>query len=173
MSSSLDQAVRSSWGPVTVCPTTSIWFTHASPWRVIAGDREFILCDGAPPRGLSDETTSLGTMAAAMERKPTPALQHPHSGRLLLGECLSAGQQGCGPTGRTARIFLTPIASPTASSPRDGTPSYSTAPRTSSQGMVFLFRWPCYQIQAGLPVNVWSNHACQVVLSQYQHCLLK
>ena len=105
MSSSLDQAVRSSWGPVTVCPTTSIWFTHASPWRVIADDREFILCGGASPRGLSDETTSLGTMAAAMERKPTPALQHLQPGRLLLGECLSAGQQGCGPTGRTARIF--------------------------------------------------------------------
>ena len=28
--SPLGQAVRSSWGPVTVCPTTSIWFTHAS-----------------------------------------------------------------------------------------------------------------------------------------------
>ena len=61
MPSPLGQAVRSSWGPVTVCPTTSIWFTHASPWRVIADDRESILCGGAPPRGLSDETTSLGS----------------------------------------------------------------------------------------------------------------
>ena len=39
------------------------------PWMVIADDRESILCGGAPPRGLSDETTSLGTMATAMESK--------------------------------------------------------------------------------------------------------
>ena len=44
------------------------------------------------------------------------------------------------------------------------TPSYPTATRTRSQGMVFLFRWPCYQIQADTPVDVWSNHACQVAL---------
>ena len=69
MPSPLGQAVRSSWGPVTVCPTTSIWFTHASPWKVIADDRESILCGGDPPRGLSDETTSLGIMATAMESK--------------------------------------------------------------------------------------------------------
>ena len=50
------------------------------------------------------------------------------------------------------------------------TPSYPTATRTRSQGMVFLFRWPCYQIQADTPVDVWSNHACQVAFSQ--HCLL-
>ena len=83
MSSPLDQAVRSSWGPVTVCPTTS--FHTRVPWKVIADDRDSILCGGAPPRGLSDETTSLGTMAPAMA-KPTPALQHLEPGRLLLGE---------------------------------------------------------------------------------------
>ena len=44
------------------------------------------------------------------------------------------------------------------------TPSYPTATRTRSQGMVFLFRWPCYQIQVNTPVDVWSNHACQVAL---------
>ena len=53
---------------------------------VIADDREVFLCGGDPPRGLSDETTSLGTMATAMERKPTPALQVLAPGRLLLGE---------------------------------------------------------------------------------------
>ena len=26
------------------------------------------------------------------------------------------------------------------------------------------FRWPCYQIQVNTPVDVWSNHACQVAL---------
>ena len=41
---------------------------------------------------------------------------------------------------------------------------YPTATLTRSQGMVFLFRWPCYQIQADTPVDVWSNHACQVAL---------
>ena len=53
---------------------------------VIADDREVFLCGGDPPRGLSDETTSLGAMATAMERKPTPALQLLAPGRLLLGE---------------------------------------------------------------------------------------
>ena len=41
---------------------------------------------------------------------------------------------------------------------------YPTATLTRSQGMVFLFRWPCYQIQVNTPVDVWSNHACQVAL---------
>ena len=30
--------------------------------------------------------------------------------------------------------------------------------------VVYVFRWPCYQIQADTPVDVWSNHACQVAL---------
>ena len=70
MPSPLGQAVRSSWGPVTVCPTTS--FHTRVPWMVIADDRESILCGGDPPRGLSDETTSLGTMATAMESQLQP-----------------------------------------------------------------------------------------------------
>ena len=37
--------------------------SHTYPWIVIADDRDYILCGGDPPRGLSDETTSLGTMA--------------------------------------------------------------------------------------------------------------
>ena len=60
--------------------------SHTHPRRVIADDREVFLCGGDPPRGLSDETTSLGAMATATERKPTPALQHLEPGRLLLGE---------------------------------------------------------------------------------------
>ena len=27
---------------------------------------------------------------------------------------------------------------------------------------IHFFRWPCYQIQVDTPVDVWSNHACQV-----------
>ena len=65
---------------------TRVPFSHTHSRRVIADDRESILCGGDPPRGLSDETTSLGTMATAMQRKPTPALQHLEPGRLLLGE---------------------------------------------------------------------------------------
>ena len=30
--------------------------------------------------------------------------------------------------------------------------------------VVYVFRWPCYQIQVNTPVDVWSNHACQVAL---------
>ena len=48
---------------------TRVPFSHTHSRRVIADDRESILCGGAPPRGLSDETTSLGTMATAMESK--------------------------------------------------------------------------------------------------------
>ena len=60
--------------------------SHTYPWMVIADDREVFLCGGDPPRGLSEETTSLGEMATAMKRKPTPALQLLAPGRLLLGE---------------------------------------------------------------------------------------
>ena len=77
------------------------------PWMVIADDRESILCGGDPPRGLSDETTSLGTMATAMERKPTPALSSPRPWTTSARRMTSEGQQGCGPTGRTARILTT------------------------------------------------------------------
>ena len=31
-------------------------------------------------------------------------------------------------------------------------------------GISSSFRCPCYQIQADTPVDVWSNHACQVAL---------
>ena len=97
------------------------------------------------------------------EAKSSPS--RPRSLTTSARRITSEGQQGCGPTGRTARI-LAPIASPTASlkGAQRMTPSYPTATRTRSQGMVFLFRWPCYQIQADTPVDVWSNHACQAAL---------
>ena len=59
------------------------------------------------------------------KQKPTPALQHLEPGRLLLGENTSEGQQGCGPTGRTARISWRPWR---LQQPRQHDPlSYSTA----------------------------------------------
>ena len=43
------------------------------------------------------------------------------------------------------------------------TPSYPTATRTRSQGMVFLFSSdPVTRSKRTPPVDVWSNHACQV-----------
>ena len=62
----------------------------------------------------------------------------------------SEGQQGCGPTGRTARIRLHAI--------------QQHLPKALDFIVVSFFRWPCYQIQADTPVDVWSNHACQVAL---------
>ena len=79
---------------------------------------ETILCGGDPPRGLSDETTSLGTMATAMERKPTPALPLLAPGRLLLGDSLQKGSKGVVQQGELQGL----------------TPSYPTA---SSQGIGF------------------------------------
>ena len=64
--------------------------------------------------------------------------------------------------------ILAPIASPTVSSKKGSQGMALQAIQqqtlTRSQGMVFLFRWPCYQIQVNTPVDVWSNHACQVAL---------
>ena len=107
MPSPLGQAVRSSWGPVTVCPTTSIWFTHASHGMVIADDRESILCGGAPPRGLSDETTSLGTMATAMESKSQ--LQPFNTSNLddfCSAKTLQKGSKGVVPQGELQGFWL-------------------------------------------------------------------
>ena len=72
---------------------------------VIADDRDYILCGGDPPRGLSDETTSLGTMGNR-NGKPTPALQHLEPGRLLLGEQLQKGNKGVVPQGELQGFWL-------------------------------------------------------------------
>ena len=93
-------------------------------------------------------------MATAMERKPTPRPWTTSARRFT-----SEGQQGCGPTGRTARIGLQAI--------------QQHLPKALDFIVLYVFRWPCYQIQADSPVDVWSNHACQVALSQRQHCLIR
>ena len=75
---SLRQSVsaQSTWSGCEVelgtchCLPYDVHLVHTRvPWKVIADDKDSILCGGAPPRGLSDETTSLGTMATAMESK--------------------------------------------------------------------------------------------------------
>ena len=72
--------VKSTWPGCEV----ELGTCHCLPYYVLSHTRPMeghrrrqrgILCGGDPPRGLSDETTSLGTMITAMERKPTPALQ--------------------------------------------------------------------------------------------------
>ena len=129
----------------------SIWFTHASPWRVIADDRDsnpLWWCSTA--RSVRRNHFSRHHGDRNGKQKPTPALQHLEPGRLLLGEHTSEGQQGCGPTGRTARIGLQAI--------------QQHLPKALDFIVVRCFRWPCYQIQVDTPVDVWSNHACQVAL---------
>ena len=54
------------------CNTTPTMISHTRPRRVIADDREVFLCGGDPPRGLSDETTSLGAMTTATESQLQP-----------------------------------------------------------------------------------------------------
>ena len=110
-------------------------------------------------------------MGTAMERKPTPA---PFKSSHLDDYCsanngLPEGQPGCGRTGRTARILNAP-SYPTASQ-NDPKGLYFTVdsiqqhlPKGLDFIVVYVFRWPCYQMQADTPVDVWSNHACQVAL---------
>ena len=152
MSSPLGQAVRTSKLGTCHCLPYYVHLVHTSIPGGSSSTTENILCGGDPPRGLSDETTSLGAMATAMERK---ANSSPSSslvpGRLLLGENTSEGQQGCGPTGRTARIGLQAI--------------QQHLPKALDFIVVYVFRWPCYQIQVDTPVDIWSNHARQVALS--------
>ena len=115
--------------------------------------------------GLSDETTSLGTMATATASQLQPfkfsstwttsARRMPFSRAARVW----SHRENCKDFGsnRISNSLVQRI-------PRDCTPRYPTATLTRSQGMVFLFRWPCYQIQVNTPVDVWSNHACQVAL---------
>ena len=102
--------VQSTWSGCEVelgtchCLPYYVHLVHTRvPWRVIADDRESILCGGDPPRGLSDETTSLGTMATATESQ-LQSFKFSSTWTTSARRITSEGQQGCGPTGRTARI---------------------------------------------------------------------
>ena len=57
-----------------------------------------------------------------------------------------------------------PITSPTASQIDRLQAIQQHLPKALDFIVVSFFRWPCYQIQADTPVDVWSNHACQVAL---------
>ena len=71
--------VQSTWSGREVelgtchCLPYDVHLVHTRvPRIVIADDRESILCGGDPPRGLSDETTSLGAMATATASQLQP-----------------------------------------------------------------------------------------------------
>ena len=106
---------KASWEPVTVLQYHAHLF-HTRVPGLSSPTTEGILCGGDPPRGLSDETTSLGSW---VQRWKGSQLQPFTSSQLddfcSVNNCLPEGQQGCGRTGRTARILNAPIASPTAS----------------------------------------------------------
>ena len=118
MSSPLGQAVRTSKLGTCHCLPYYVHLVHTSIPGGSSSTTENILCGGDPPRGLSDETTSLGAMATAMERKPTPTLLLLAPGRLLLGDSLQKGSKGVVQQGELQGL----------------TPSYPTA---SSQGIGF------------------------------------
>ena len=116
--------VQSTWSGCEVelgtchCLPYYVHLVHTRvPWKVIADDRESILCGGAPPRGLSDETTSLGTMATAMESK---SQLQPFNTSNLDDFCsandFQQGSKGVVPQGELQGFDYAPIASPTASS---------------------------------------------------------
>ena len=137
------------------------------PRIVIADDREYILCGGDPPRGLSDETTSLGAMATATESQLQPF-------KFSSTWTTSARRMTFS---RAARVWshgenckdLTTL-QPHLQQHRQNDPKgrlqaiQQHLPKALDFIVVRFFRWPCYQIQADTPVDVWSNHACQVAL---------
>ena len=96
---------------------TRVPFSHTHSRRVIADDRDYILCGGDPPRGLSDETTSLGTMATAMESK---SQLQPFNTSNLDDFCsandFQQGNKGVAPQGELQGFLGAHGFSPTASS---------------------------------------------------------
>ena len=120
MSSPLGQAVRTSELGTCHCLPYHVHLVHTRIPGLSSPTTENILCGGDPPRGLSDETTSLGAMATAMKRKLTPTLPLLAPGRLLLGDSLQKGNKGVVQQGELQGF--------------DDAPSYPTA---SSQGIGF------------------------------------
>ena len=108
------------------------------------------------PRGPSDETTSLGQWVQRWKGSQLQAIKPSQLDDFCsANNCLQEGPQGCGRTGRTAR--------------RNSEPSkLSNSISNRSQGIVFH---PSSAFSGGpvtrskrTPVDVWSNHACQVAL---------
>ena len=123
--------------------------SHTRPRRVIADDRDYILCGGAPPRGLSDETTSLGAMATATESQLQP-FNTSNLDDVCSANDFEKGSKGVVQQGELQGFWLQAI--------------QQHLPKALDFIVVNFFRWPCYQIQVNTPVDVWSNHACQVAL---------
>ena len=74
-----------------------------------------ILCGGDPPRGLSDETTSLGAMATATESQLQP-FNTSNLDDFCSANAFQQGSKGVVPQGELQGFDYAPIASPTASS---------------------------------------------------------
>ena len=76
------------------------------------------------PRGLSDETTSLGQWVQRWKGSQLQAIKPSHLDDFCsANNCLQEGQPGCGRTGRTARR---------------NAPSYPTASQTLLKGLYFI-----------------------------------
>ena len=106
---------KASWEPVTVLQYHAHLF-HTRVPGLSSPTTEGILCGGDPPRGLSDETTSLGSWVQRWKGSQLQPFKPSHLDDFCsANNRLPEGQQGCGRTGRTARILNAPIASPTAS----------------------------------------------------------
>ena len=108
------------------------------------------------PRGPSDETTSLGQWVQRWKGSQLQAIKPSQLDDFCsANNCLQEGSKGVAEQGELQGGTL-------------NAPSYPTASQTDPKGLYFIvvsfFRWPCYQIQADTPVDVWSNHACQVAL---------
>ena len=107
------------------------------------------------PRGLSDETTSLGSWVQRWKGSQLQPFKPSHHDDFCSAtNCLPEGQQGCGRTGRTARILtlqaiqqhLKPITRDCISS----SSAFSGGPVTRSKrthqwmsGVTMLVRWLC------------------------------
>ena len=136
------------------------------PCFVIADDRWF-LCGGDPParsvrRNHFSRHNGYSDGKEANSSPSTPRSLTTSARRITAYN--KGAQPGCGPTGRTARIGSNRISNSIVKMiPRDDSKlSNSISNQITRDGI--SFRWPCYQIQADTPVDVWSNHACQVAL---------
>ena len=123
--------------------------SHTRSHGLSSPTTENILCGGDPPRGLSDETTSLGTMATAMESQLQP-FNTSNLDDFCSANDFQKGSKGVVQQGELQGFWLQAI--------------QQHLPKALDFIVVSFFRWPCYQIQADTPVDVWSNHACQVAL---------
>ena len=132
------------------------------------------------PRGLSDETTSLGSWEQRWKGSQLQPFKPSHLDDFCsANNCLPEGQQGCGRTGRTARILtlqaiqqhLKPITRDCISS----SSAFSGGPVTRSKrthqwmsGVTMLVRW-----LGSFPPSTLLAQVGRFVLARHQNCLLR